>query len=169
MRVFGVVALELMLGLTALGCSRSDRASAPLASFEHVRSGPFVCVNGSCRQRQVRLPDDGEWRCAERDGVVWCAGGEPAAGVVKGPPDRGYRCGGRRGGTERVCVDAAPDYPDGGVSAYRCHFEGDFGVTRVCSSEPNHARPLPDRAPECWLDRDCGAGACDRGYCEARP
>ena len=62
-------------------------------------ASPFVCSGETCTQRHVRLPDDGEWRCAERDGVVWCAGGEPAAGVVSVSTVRGYRCGERRGTT----------------------------------------------------------------------
>ena len=77
-------------------------------------------------QRHVRLPDDGEWRCAERDGVAWCAGGEPAAGVVRAPAERGFVCGERRmtgdAGVERVCVDESPDVPGGERGGYRCRF-----------------------------------------------
>ena len=114
----------------------------------------------------MRLPDDGEWRCAEQGGVVWCAGGEPAAGVVSVSSPRGYRCAERRGAVrERVCVDGAPDYPDGGAAAFRCRFEQERGVSRVCTRASQVVRPLPSgAAPNCWVDADC-AGRCERGSC----
>jgi hypothetical protein len=132
-----------------------------------LESSPFVCTGDICTQRHVRLPDDGEWRCAERDGVVWCAGGEPAAGVVSASAARGYRCGERRGSKvrERVCVDAAPDYPEGGAARFRCRFEQEQGVVRSCTRAPATPRPLPENArPNCWLDADC-PGRCERGSC----
>ena len=136
-------------------------------------SSPFVCREAACRQDYPRLPSSGEWRCAERGQVVWCAGGQPAAGVVAGPADAHFRCGPRWGEgvarSERVCVDAAPEYPTAASTA--CHFEQERGIARVCTSgvgavaEP----PLPPHAtPGCWLSRDCASGRCDRGVCECQ-
>jgi hypothetical protein len=151
-----------------IGCSERT-ASRELPPEPAPReASAFVCHAGQCSQRHVRLPDDGEWRCAELDGVVLCAGGEPAAGVVPASATGGYRCGERRGASrERVCVDESPDTPPGRRGAYRCRFESDQGVTRVCvpRDQPNAAvAALPRRAPECWLDADC-PGRCERGFC----
>jgi len=124
---------------------------------------------GKQRQAHPRLPDTGEWRCAESERTVWCAGGEAAAGVVSGPLDRGYRCAARWGQNtgERVCVDQQPDYPGEG---YRCRFEQERGVARVCEPATAAAGPaLPGGAlPACWLDRDCPSGRCDRGACTCK-
>jgi hypothetical protein len=153
--------------LLALGCARGEAPSEKPPPRRTIEASPFVCNGDVCLQRHVRLPDDGEWRCAERDGVVWCAGGEPAAGVVAAKASRGYRCGERRGSKERerVCVDAAPDYPDGGAAQFRCRFEQEHGVVRSCTRAGGAQRPLPAGAePNCWLDADC-AGRCERGTC----
>lgn len=165
-----------LLGLTSIvGCQQPTRpepkphvaASASLAAaLAPRRASRFQIVGNTLRQAQPRLPDTGEWRCAERDGVVWCAGGEAAAGVVSGPPDPGYRCGARWGGegAERVCIDEHPDYPDG---SYRCAFEQERGNARICRPATEQRRSaLPARAlAACWLDRDCPAGRCERGAC----
>jgi hypothetical protein len=138
------------------------RPSAPPAA------GRFVCTADICTQPYPRLPDTGEWRCAEAGGVVWCAGGEPAAGVVPGPADPGYRCRARGGGSgERVCIDLHPDYPAEGADHYRCSFAQEHGITRVCKRESPAAAPpvSPNALPACWLDEDCRSGACDRGTC----
>jgi hypothetical protein len=174
-RTLGVLAAKALGAALALGCARTDGASRrvpasdlPVAHERAPESGPFACDAGVCVQRHVRLPDDGEWRCAEQDGTVWCAGGEPAAGVVNTATDRGYVCGARRGSSERVCVDGAPDYPEQRRDAFRCHFESDFGVQRVGKPQTVSPRALPSRrAPDCWLDRDCAPARCDRGYCVA--
>jgi hypothetical protein len=156
------------VALVALvACARGEAPSAEPPPRRTPEASPFVCKGDTCSQRHVKLPDDGEWRCAERDGVVWCAGGEPAAGVVSASASRGYRCGERRGsnGRERVCVDAAPDYPDGGAARFRCRFEQEHGVVRSCTRAQATPRPLPAGAePNCWLDADC-AGRCERGTC----
>jgi hypothetical protein len=116
------------------------------------------------------LPDSGEWRCADRDGVVWCAGGQAPAGVAPGAADTGFRCGVRWGkdSSERVCVDTAPDYPGHGLRD--CRFEQERGIERWCQAGGSQrhaaAETLPAAAlPACWLSRDCGSGNCDRGAC----
>ena len=74
------------------------------------QSDAFACGAELCTQKTPRLPDDGEWECADLDGVVLCHGGRAPAAVVTGAPDVGWRCGPRRGVEgDRVCVDFAPD------------------------------------------------------------
>jgi hypothetical protein len=135
-----------------------------------------VCAAGSCEQRVPRLPDDGEWECVDLDGVVVCRGGVPAAGVVAGPPDPGWTCGTRRGsggprpassGPDRICVDLAPELPDGAARGWRCRFTHDHGERRLCRADPAAAPPAPEPLPppSCWIDPDCGAGTCRRGSC----
>jgi MYXO-CTERM domain-containing protein len=156
----------------ALGCGRAPHDEAPHGAPPLASVSRFECLGETCSQRHARLPDDGEWRCAELDGVVLCAGGEPAAGTVAGPADRAFRCG-RRPNDERVCVNAAPDYPPGGRERYACRFDAEHGVTRECREDTTPApvrvlAALPSAAPDCWLDRDCN-GRCDRGYCTGAP
>ncbi len=155
---------------TALGYLETGVGGARRSRPRTDEASDFVCDGGRCVQRHVRLPDDGEWRCAERDGVVWCAGGEPAAGVVRAPADRGFSCGLRRGAGhpagERVCVDPSPDYPGGRAGKYACRFDQERGIERVCDERKSAVvPPRSDRAPDCWLDRDCGGERCDRGRC----
>jgi hypothetical protein len=166
-----LVLFELVLLTACVGCQPSKRAepkskSAPSALLAPRAASRFLRVGDMLRQAQPRLPDTGEWRCAERDGVVWCAGGEAAAGVVAGPPDPGYRCGRRWGDTavERICIDEHPDYPNDG---YQCAFEQERGVARTCRKSVAAPGPaLPSRAlPACWVDRDCPVGHCERGAC----
>jgi len=162
-------AVAALSGLLALGaCARERATERP--SLRNDEASEFACDGGRCVQRHVRLPDDGEWRCAERAGVVWCAGGEPPAGVVRAPADRGYVCGRRAGARhpagERICVDASPDYPSGLAGEYACHFAEERGVRRVCERQRSAVvPPRGRRAPDCWLDRDCEGGPCDRGRC----
>jgi hypothetical protein len=172
---------ELLWLVAGVGCRHpethaakaqaSGAASVPsaLASVLAPRAASrFVCAGDKCRQAQPRLPDTGEWRCAELGQVVWCAGGEPAAGVVSGPRAAGYRCGPRWGnGDERVCIDQQPDYPTDRGETFKCGFEQEHGIARVCRAEQTLARrALPERAlPACWLDRDCPSGGCERGAC----
>jgi hypothetical protein len=148
-------------------------------------SAPFACGEDGCTQAHPRMPDDGEWECAEIEGVVLCHGGAPAAGVVPGPEDPGWLCGARkRHPGERVCVDFSPDRPPGKLGD--CRFEHGPGRTRrVCRPGPEPGvgrrcseggcpagavcageRCWPLRpAPECWLDADCERGACLLGSC----
>lgn len=169
--------IELALLASALGCQQPTKEkqtppARPSAQTQLTRllaprqASRFHERNGKHRQEHPRLPDSGEWRCAERDHVVWCAGGEAAAGIVAGPPDASYRCGERWGQNagERVCIDTRPDYPGEG---YQCRFEQERGVARVC--ERATAAPGPGLTAgalsACWLDRDCPSGRCDRGTC----
>ena len=152
--------------------------------------GPFLCEKGICRQRHPRLPDDGEWECADLASIVVCRGGERPAGAPPGASDPGFLCGPRRGPTsasgERVCVDLSPDLPDGGPG-YRCRFEQSDGLYRVCERDPStHAAtdrcdtrhpcvsglacvashcaphaPVPAR----WVDQDCDKSTCRFGSC----
>src|SRR5688572_7340752 len=115
--------IELLLLVAMTACQqtpRAEKSARPRATSSGVipvslaprPASSFSCGSDGCIQLHPRLPDSGEWRCAERGQVVWCAGGEPAAGVVSGPPDPRYRCGRRWGQAreERVCVDRSPDY-----------------------------------------------------------
>jgi hypothetical protein len=184
---------------------------------------PFACAAASCEQRHPRLPDDGEWTCADASGATICVGGERAAGVAPAPGDPRWRCGGRRDGNPgrvpepsreglrsasrasstrggatrdalgtRVCVDAAPDLPDGARAAWRCRFVNEPPVRRVCARDDSGGwrlgaacdarRPcaagspcvegrctLPHAPPDCWLDGDCSGGACRFGRCGGPP
>jgi hypothetical protein len=155
-------------------CSEPDaagpRVASAVAPLPLREASAFVCEADLCLQRHPRLPDTGEWRCAEREGVVWCAGGEPAAGVVALPKARGYTCGERRkserGRRERICVDAAPDYPSGRKGEFSCRFT-ERGA-RECGRKPTRLRALAGAPePNCWLDADCEGARCDRGTCAA--
>lgn len=154
-------------------------------------AGAFVCHGASCTQPRPRLPDDGEWECAEADGIVYCHSLGPAAGVAKADVDPNWMCGQRSSSTpsrERICVDLSPErpLPEGG---WACRFdyvkaEG----ARVCerSSAPRAGttcaapsdcppamacvdqRCVPrDRpSPSCWFDSHCVApGVCRYGTC----
>jgi hypothetical protein len=137
------------------------------------------------------LPDDGEWECYEADGVLFCHGGGPPAGVVVGPPDLGWLCGTRRAGDgERLCVDLYPDLPDD-RGPWTCRFEHKDGIRRFCDRRrapawngacstdrdcPRGGRcaggkcALPRVEPECWFDDDCGPGArCRVATCQEKP
>lgn len=156
------------------------RASAPA----------FTCEGALCTQRHARLPDEGEWTCADAAGAVVCVGGERAAGVVAGPPDAAWICGARRGSDAgapaqtgfvqrlaqaspaplgaRVCVDLSPDVPDGELSRWRCHFESGPPAARVCE----RATGAAVLGVTCDRQRPCVDGAaCVDGRClpAARP
>jgi hypothetical protein len=143
------------------------------------------------------MPDDGEWTCADRAGATLCVGGDRAAGVAAAPPDPRWRCGARRSGGRdalggRVCLDLAPDFPDGRLTGWRCRTIHDPPVRRACERDAaartladgcDAARPCIDgsrcqagrcvplaAAPDCWLDGDCPRGHCRLGSCaEASP
>lgn len=147
-------------------------------------SEPFSCKADFCTQRHPRMPDDGEWECADLDGVVVCRGWSEAAGVVAGPVDPGWHCGGRAGApSERICVDFAPDRPAGEPWSCRFHHES-HAARRSCTrggpGPLGHAcgdgcpfgsvcvleRCLPlEPKPSCWVDKDCGAAKCAHGSC----
>ncbi|HVZ71011.1 MAG TPA: hypothetical protein VHJ20_01440 [Polyangia bacterium] len=142
-------------------------------------------------QRPARLPDDGEWTCVDSAGVVVCVGGEPAAGVVAGPPDPAWRCNARVAAAHddlgaRICVDGAPDFPDADRARWRCRIENGPSPKRVCEHATaasiwnpcDRAHPcvdgatctdahcvVPSTTPSCWLDTDCPSHACRFGTC----
>ena len=168
---------ELLWLTSSVGCQQpktsepkpahaaANTSATVLAALAPRAASRFQLQNGKLRQEHPRLPDTSEWRCAELGQVVWCAGGEPAAGVVSGPPDRGYRCGPRWGNAaERVCIDEHPDYPGEG---YRCSFDQELSIARVCQpAAPWQGSALTAHAvPACWLAGDCPSGRCDRGAC----
>src|SRR5262249_53676340 len=144
--------------------------------------GPWTCKR-DCEQGYPRLPDDGQWECADLDGVAVCRGGVAAAGVVPGPPDPGWRCGAKPDG-ERVCIDATAETPAGG-RGWLCHFTHAPIERRVCEHDakgppvgaPCEAGCAPDThcaggrceldepKPGCWLDEDCHGGRCMHGSC----
>jgi len=174
------------LGFRVSGSGKDARA------VDRARDAPsFVCDGDTCRQANPRLPDDGEWECADFASVVVCHGGLSPAGVPPGGADTGFSCGARRGAHaapgERVCVDTSPDLPDGAARGYRCRFEAVSGPSRTCRKDPKarsvtdpciapsdcetgllcaSGRCLPPRpSPSCWLDRDCDKGTCRFGSC----
>lgn len=159
--------LELPLLVASLGCGRAgERELKPLLMAR--LASPFVCRGETCLQAHPRLPDTGEWRCAEHAGVAWCAGGEPAAGVVAGRADSAFQCAPRWGHEEeRICIARHPDYPEGRSDLYQCSYAQERGTARRCKRARTEQRvSLPEGArPACWLDRDCDSGACDRGAC----
>jgi hypothetical protein len=168
---------ELLFALTSVCCKHPESAVQKPRVNAAVALAPrgtsrFVCRAGSCRQRHPRLPDSGEWRCADGGDVVWCAGGEAAAGVVSGAAEPRFRCGARWGNErrERVCIDAAAERPEGSEN-YQCGFEQELGIAKLCKVAA--ASPalvaLPARAvPACWLGRDCPSGQCNRGACKCK-
>jgi hypothetical protein len=144
----------------------------------------FECRETLCSQRHPRMPDDGEWECADLDGIVVCHRLADAAGVEPGARDPAWICGDRRGPkAERVCVDPSPDRPDGGP--FDCKFQWEPDVpARVCARGGSlfdrtcdGGCPLGSRCADgrcwplepvadCWLDADCGPKAkCAYGSC----
>jgi hypothetical protein len=185
----GVIAVERPLPARAAlrGWRCSGAGDGRVCEDRAWTSDAFECTPSACTQRHPRLPDDGEWECAEIEGAVICRGGGAAAGVVPGPPDAGFICGARRGKPgERICVDFAPDRPDApgmndcrfqyepGRPARLCHAgkepalgrtcgQGDCPAGTVCAG----ARCLPlSPEPSCWIDADCAGGVCLLGSCQ---
>ena len=178
---------------SAMGWRCAGQGSARLCVDRRADAAGFVCAGERCTQSHARRPDDGEWTCVETAGATVCVGGEPAAGVVAGPPDPAWLCGSRhRQGPRddlgpRVCVDLAPDFPDGDATGWGCRAVNTPAGARVCERHPQasvltasceRARPCVDGAvcaagrcvpirpaPSCWLDDDCPGGACRFGTC----
>ena len=150
---------------------------------------PFHCQDGACTQPHPRLPDDAEWECLDMAGAAICHGGEPAAGVVPGAPDRRWTCGTR--GAERICVELNGDIPGDRTSRWRCQYGNSPHPVRRCRIDPDvhllgdpctSRQPCvdgaacrdgrcvaPPPAPSCWLDGDCASGACRFGSCRTGP
>ena len=171
------------LGFRTLGAGTTARV------VDRARDAPpFSCTGDTCVQPDPRMPDDGEWECADFAAVVVCHGGLAPAGVPPAGTDEGFRCGARRGARaaqgERVCVDTSPDMPEATARRYRCRFEG---RARVCVRDASAAsvgdpcvkattcatglacvsgRCVPELpTPACWLDGDCDKGTCRFGSC----
>jgi hypothetical protein len=176
------------------GAATTVVARPAASAARRSRTAAFVCDGARCEQPHPRMPDDGEWRCADTGGATVCAGGEPAAGVAPARQDPAWFCGQRRGATppERVCVDFSPDLPNGAQGSgsnvgWRCQTLYDGPVRRVCDrdapgrtlgaacdagrpcvdgSRCTGGRCVPERpAPSCVLDGDCDTGRCRFGSC----
>jgi len=153
----------------------------------------FRCKGVRCTQRLPRVPDDGDWECADLGGAVLCRGGAQPAGVTRPSLDPGWWCGARRRSTtgDRICLDLDPDYPPARGESFRCSYaiEG-AKLTRLCESStlpglgsrcsqdsacPNDSRCvggvcLPHAfSPNCWGDADCAPERCAYGTCTSRP
>ena len=86
----GVRPLPEPAAISPLGW-RCTGSGAERRCFERSsRAGAFECRENTCVQRHPRLPDDGEWLCADAAGAAVCAGGEPAAGVARARADAGW-------------------------------------------------------------------------------
>lgn len=151
-------------------------------------SGHFRCKGTVCRQAHPRLPDSGEWECVQVAGVLRCAGGASAAGVVPAPVSASFVCGDRRRHEgERVCVDLAPTPPPAGFDDCKvvheprpvrvCQRGGTAAVGQACSAQAPcvdgcqcvEGFCLPPRpVADCWLDADCESGVCRFGSCLGR-
>lgn len=152
--------------------------------------GAFVCQQERCVQPYPRVPDAGEWWCADAGGAQLCLRRHTASGVAHNQPDVGFRCGereihGKRTG-ELLCIDYAPDFPDGHASDWSCHYQSETSLERVCQRKATrplaarcnanapcsagtrcisgHCVPYADK-PTCWLDADCDSRRCRLGAC----
>lgn len=169
---------------TGSGKARRCRLRGDLASR-------FRCGGGRCVQDLPRLPDDGEWECADLSGAVLCRGGATPAGVVRPGSDPGWFCGTRRGAAagDRLCLDLDPDYPSSQETGFQCWFEfTQAKLSRVCEPSalprlgsrcgtehdcPPETRCFskvclpPELTPDCWGNADCAGGRCAYGRCVA--
>jgi hypothetical protein len=174
---------------SALGWRCAGSGAARTCRDRQAGVGAFARDGEVWLQRHPRLPDDGEWSCSEMGGAVICSGGDAPAGVASNVADVAWFCGRRRGaaGAERVCVDFAPDFPDGHAQAWRCRYASEHGTSRVCERDRGvhqlgdecraaspcldgvrciEGRCVPERPePSCAFDRDCGTGVCRLGTC----
>ena len=197
--LWGKIAVVAALASLGSACTSRTRPGAGAGGSNEAGAvkAPFVCAGDRCVQRYPRLPDDGEWTCNDMAGAAVCSGGDPPAGVPFHFSDPAWICGprrttvGARAEGERVCVDLAPDFPDGAARGWRCHDGTDNGVTRVCERDPiAHvigdacdvrapcldglrciaARCTPEPPhPSCILDGDCDDGVCRLGSCWRGP
>ena len=176
---------------SAMGWRCTGSGAARACASRVASAPPFVCRGESCWQLHPRMPDDGEWQCADSAGATVCTGGERAAGVAAAPADPGWFCGTRRGAEPgaRVCVDLSPDFPDGRAKGWRCHTIYEGPPLRICARDSaahtlaescDAGHPcvdgsrcadgwcVPERpAPACWLPEDCPGGRCRFGSCLA--
>jgi hypothetical protein len=142
---------------TGLGHGRECRLRSELAPR-------FRCRGARCTQVLPRVPDDGEWECADLGGAVLCRGGAAPAGVARPSHDPGWRCGARRqsSAAERVCLDLDPDYPNARSKSFRCRYELEGAkLTRSCESSNEPLLGLRCRSQaECPVDASCISGIC---------
>lgn len=177
-------------------CALAVACESPAApEVRALRGGDFVCDDDTCAQRFVALPDDGEWECIDRSGLVICRGGHAAAGVRAGSPDDAFVCGELAVDEEhrRVCVDAEPDLPSAegwscrherasegawaGVEVRRCERDASPRLGSPCDEGacPIGLRCVSERcvrastdAPDCWTDADCeGGSTCVLARCSS--
>ncbi|MBN8613909.1 MAG: hypothetical protein J0L92_25150 [Deltaproteobacteria bacterium] len=176
-----------------VSCAVSACGEPPALEERSLRGGDFVCSAQTCTQRELALPDDGDWECMDQSGVVVCRGGHGAAGVHAGPADDTFVCGtiARDEERRRVCVDAQPDLPsaEGWGCRYERDHEGPFANADVRRCTRDGAPRLGARCdaqicpsglvcregrcalereglPECWLDDDCEGGTtCVLAHC----
>jgi hypothetical protein len=181
-----------------IGCSSCARRPDGQSTSKDPDAPPFVCAHTRCVQPYPRFPDDGEWTCTDMAGATVCSGGDPPAGVPFNRLDPTWICGQRRKAGaartdgERVCVNFAPDFPDGTARGWRCHYATEDDVRRVCERDPTvgiigdtcgkrggpcldglrcvGGRCQPDPpSPSCVFDGDCDEGACRFGSCWRGP
>jgi hypothetical protein len=167
----------------------SGRGAERVCEDRRHGSDGLACQGDRCTERHPRLPDDGEWECADLDGAVVCRSWAEAAGAVAGKPDPAWVCGPRAGAPkERICVDFAPERP--ADEPWSCGFQHDPGqVARVCTRGgpgplgracgggcPFGSACVGERClpllpePRCWIDADCGEGKkCAHGSCRELP
>jgi hypothetical protein len=196
--VVGKIAMFATLATLSIACRSGTRQGTDGGPTEPGERTRFVCSNARCVQTYPRFPDDGEWTCNDTAGVTVCSGGDPPAGVPFNRSDPAWICGARRSAHarredgERVCVDFAPDFPDGKARGWRCSYLTDNDVRRVCErddtvrviGEPCGGRADPcldglrcvlgrcepdSPSPSCILDGDCDDGTCRFGSCWRGP
>jgi hypothetical protein len=197
--VLGNIALIAALASFSAACTSRARPGTSRKAFSDagLAKTTFVCTGDRCQQRHPRFPDDGEWTCSDSGGAAVCSGGDRPAGVPFNLSDPTWICGARgKPGTEpadreRVCVDLAPDFPDGSARGWRCHYAAEEGGARVCDRDATAhvigdacdarapcldglrcvaGRCTPDPpAPSCILDGDCDDGVCRFGSCWRGP
>jgi hypothetical protein len=182
---------------TPLGFRCVGRGTARACAARDEAADAFVATPAGWTQPHPRAPDDGEWTCADAAGATVCVGAELAAGVSTGPAPSEWICGARRAEPaardrlgSRVCIDLAPDFPEGSAAGLRCRYLYERGVRRECVRDPqahvladpcDAQRPCVDGAlcassrcvpprpdPSCWLDADCPGGVCRFGSCAER-
>ncbi len=162
--------------LSSLGWRCTGKGDARVCADRQSEVGRFDCdTDGRCQQRYPRVPDDGEWSCADTAGAVVCAGGAPPAGVASprlSPTESGWFCGLRKAGTpdeQRVCVDFSTDYPSPPENAkgadgrrhWRCSWKnGSVERTCILASDLHELGDPCDPAVPCVDGASCVNARC---------
>ncbi len=152
--------------------------------------GAFACEGERCVQPYPRVPNADEWWCADATGAQLCLRRHAASGIAPHRPQAGFRCGEREVQGKRtgawLCIDYAPDFPDGHSSRWSCHYRSEPKLERICERKATRALaaecddqvpcsagtrcisgrciPYVDK-PHCWLDTDCKSRRCRLGAC----